>query len=112
MAVGFMCFILFLVCRCSVTADDEPILSKFKYDKHILESMVRMEAKIEQWDKERKAFEEHMLSNFGHRREEMDGLTQSQNTVIELLISDFNNFRDDIEGKISHLMEQKSMCLF
>ncbi|XP_060606443.1 complement C1q-like protein 2 [Ruditapes philippinarum] len=63
---------VFVIVLCySQAIEDEPTFSKFKYDKQMLETMVRMEAKMNQWDKERKIFEENVLAILEHRREEM-----------------------------------------
>jgi predicted ATP-grasp superfamily ATP-dependent carboligase len=64
--------LLTLVCYSTASEPDiERVCSKLEYDKQMLETMVRMEAKMNQLDKEKENFEENMLSLMEHRKEEM-----------------------------------------
>ncbi|XP_045184487.2 uncharacterized protein LOC123542625 [Mercenaria mercenaria] len=104
MAVFFIsCFIsLFVLCS-SASLDDEPMFSKFKYDKEMLETMVRMEARMKQWDKERNIFEENVLSILEHRREEMQESFSAQNEKLQRMFEDYKDIRDDLTNRTNHL---------
>jgi hypothetical protein len=57
--------VVFVIVLCySQAIEDEPTFSK------MLETMVRMEGKMDQWNKERKTFEENVLAKLEHCREE------------------------------------------
>jgi hypothetical protein len=76
--------VVFSIVLCySQAIEDEPTFSKFKYDKQMLETMVKMEAKMNQWDKERKTFEENVLAVLEHRREEMQEKYLKQDEKLE-----------------------------
>jgi hypothetical protein len=88
--------IFFVIVLCfSQAIEDEPIFSKFKYDKQMLETMVRMEAKMDQWDKERKTFEENVLAILEHRREEMQEKFLKQDEKLENIFENFKGISGD-----------------
>ncbi|XP_045184488.2 cerebellin-3-like [Mercenaria mercenaria] len=71
----------------------------------MLETMVRMEARMKQWDKERKIFEENVLSILEHRREEMQESFSAQNEKLQMMFEDYKDIRDDITNRTNHLEE-------
>ncbi|XP_060560644.1 complement C1q-like protein 2 [Ruditapes philippinarum] len=82
--------VVFSIVLCySQAIEDDPTFSKFKYDKQMLETMVRMEAKMNQWDKERKTFEENVLAVLEHRREEMQEKYLKQDEKLENIEGSF-----------------------
>ncbi|XP_060553735.1 uncharacterized protein LOC132714835 [Ruditapes philippinarum] len=85
--VSVLCF--------SQAIDDEPIFSKFKNDKQMLETILRMEAKMDQWDKERKFFEENVLAILEHRRREMQEKFLKQDEKLENIFEDFKGISGD-----------------
>ncbi|XP_060606448.1 collagen alpha-1(X) chain-like [Ruditapes philippinarum] len=78
--------------------DIEPECSKFKYDKQMLETMVRMEAKMNQWDKEKENFEENMLSIMEHRKEEMKREFLNQKQQIGQMFDDYKKIREELKA--------------
>jgi hypothetical protein len=96
--------IIFVIVLCySQAIEDKPTFSKFKYDKQMLETMVRMEAKMDQWDKERKTFEESVLSILEHRREEMQDKILKQDEKLEILFEDYKGITDDRKNRTTQL---------
>ncbi|XP_060606447.1 uncharacterized protein LOC132758768 [Ruditapes philippinarum] len=105
---GYFSFkaIVFLTVLCYSTAsepDIEPVCSKFKYDKQMLEKMVRMEAKMNQWDKEKENFEENMLSIMEHRKQEMKREFVKQNQQIGQMLDDYKKIREELKDKTAQL---------
>ena len=86
-----------------MTAEAEPMCSKFAYEKQMIEAMVRMEVKMEQWDKQMKGFQENILSTFELRREEMDGTFDVQKKQMEKLIAENNAVHDNVRNQTQHL---------
>ncbi|XP_060551111.1 heavy metal-binding protein HIP-like [Ruditapes philippinarum] len=88
--------IVFLTVLCYSTAsepDIEPDCLKFKYDKQMLETMVRIEAKMNQWDKEKENFKENMLEL---RKAEMKREFAKQNEQIGQILDDYKKIREEL----------------
>ncbi|XP_053387337.1 uncharacterized protein LOC128551054 [Mercenaria mercenaria] len=98
-------FILLFVCCFSDALEDESVFSKLKYDKEMLETMVRMEARMKKWDKERKIFEENVMSILEHRREEMQESFSAQNEKLQRMFEDYNEIRNELANTTSGLEE-------
>ena len=87
MAGLYFASVTFVTLLCySLATEDEPTCSKFMYDKQMLETMVRLEAKMNQWDRERKVFEENVLSILEHRRDEMERKFKKQNENLDAML--------------------------
>ncbi|XP_053387721.1 complement C1q tumor necrosis factor-related protein 2-like [Mercenaria mercenaria] len=69
----------------------------------MLETMVRMEARMTQWDKERKIFEENVLSILEHRREEMQETFSEQNEKLQRMFEDYKDIRGELTNRTNHL---------
>ncbi|XP_060560655.1 heavy metal-binding protein HIP-like [Ruditapes philippinarum] len=69
----------------------------------MLETMVRMEAKMNQWNKEKENFEENMLSVMEHRKVEMKQEFAKQNQQIGQMLADYTNFREELNDKTAQL---------
>jgi chromosome segregation ATPase len=98
--------IVFLFVLCYSTASEPDIetqCSKFKYDKQMLETMVRMEAKMNQWNKEKENFEENMLSVMEHRKVEMKQEFAKQNQQIGQILNDYKKIREELNDKTAYL---------
>jgi DNA repair exonuclease SbcCD ATPase subunit len=92
------------VCYSTASEPDiEPVCSKFRYDKQMLETMVRMEAKMNQWDKEKENFEENMLSIMEHRKQEMKREFVKQNQQIGQMLDDYKKIREELKDKTAQL---------
>ncbi|XP_060560666.1 complement C1q and tumor necrosis factor-related protein 9B-like [Ruditapes philippinarum] len=72
----------------------------------MLETMVRMEAKMDQWDKERKIFEENVLAILEHRREEMQEKFLKQNEKLENI---FENFKGNSGNRRNWTIQLKNI---
>ncbi|XP_053388391.1 uncharacterized protein LOC128551524 [Mercenaria mercenaria] len=72
--------------------ENEQTCSRFPYEEQMLGKVMKVEAKMEQWDKELKRFEEVILSVLEHRREE----TERQ---LEKFSEENKNLRDEIVNK-------------
>jgi hypothetical protein len=87
--------VVFVIVLCHTQAiENEPIYSKFEYDKRMLETIVRMEAKMDRWDKERITFEENVLAVLEHRREEMQKKFLNQNKIQ----NELNDLREKVNN--------------
>ncbi|XP_060606445.1 uncharacterized protein LOC132758766 [Ruditapes philippinarum] len=98
--------IVFLTLLCFPTAsepDVEPSCSKFKYDKQMLEAMVRTEAKMNQWNNEKENFEENMLSVMEHRKVEMKREFAKQNQQFGKMLDDYKKIREELNDKTVQL---------
>ena len=96
--------VVFVILLChSSTAEVESAISKFHYDKQMLETMVKLEAKMNQWDRERKLFEETVLAVLEHRRDEMDGKFEKEKERLDNILEDYKHVRDDVTNKMSQL---------
>jgi hypothetical protein len=109
---SLMSAIVFVIVLCySQAIENEPIFSKFKYDKQMLETMVRMEAKMDEWDKERKTFEENVLAVLEHRREEMQKNFLKQDEKLENMFEDYKDVRADINNRTLQLENIAGMIM-
>ncbi|XP_045184397.2 heavy metal-binding protein HIP-like [Mercenaria mercenaria] len=72
--------------------ENEQTCSRFPYEEQMLGKVMKVEAKMEQWDKEMKRFEEVILSVLEHRREE----TERQ---LEKFSEENKKLRDEIKNK-------------
>jgi hypothetical protein len=62
-----------------------------------------MEAKMDQWDKERKTFEENVLAILEHRREEMQEKFMKQDGKLENMFEDYKDIRVDFNNRTLQL---------
>ncbi|XP_045184112.2 complement C1q tumor necrosis factor-related protein 2-like [Mercenaria mercenaria] len=80
-------YVLFIISICALqfskSVESEQFCSKFPYAEQTLERMLRVEAKVDQWDKEMKRFEEAILSVLEHRRDKTDKQLQKLRDEIE-----------------------------
>ena len=104
MAGLYFASVTFVTLLCySLATEDEPTCSKFMYDKQMLETMVRLEAKMNQWDRERKVFEETVLSILEHRRDEMEQKLKKQNENLDTMFEGYKEIREELKNKTSQL---------
>lgn len=97
-----LCFVLLSVFRLSLGEENEHISLRL-YD--ILDKMVRLENKIEQWEKERVSFQETVLSILEHRKDEMQGILNDQRESVKIIRNDYEVFRDQINNRTEHFSE-------
>ncbi|XP_045184138.2 heavy metal-binding protein HIP-like [Mercenaria mercenaria] len=80
-------YILFIISICALQfsecVENEPVCSKFPFAEQTLERMLRVEAKVDQWDKEMRRLEETSLSVLEHRKEKTDKQLQKMRDEIE-----------------------------
>ncbi|XP_060551112.1 cerebellin-3-like [Ruditapes philippinarum] len=104
MAGYFVALVSFVIMFSYSTAsedDTEPACSKFKYDKQMLETMVKMEAKMNQWGKEKENFEENILSVMEHRKQDMKREIVKQNEKLDEMFDFCKNIREELKEKTS-----------
>ena len=98
-------FLLICLWSSLVTAEAEPMCSKFAYEKQMIEAMVRMEVKMEQWDKERKTFEENVLSTLELRKEEINGVLDTKKEQIEVKMEKWDKEKKSFEENVLSTLE-------
>ena len=98
-------FLLICLWSSLVTAEAEPMCSKFAYEKQMIEAMVRMEVKMEQWDKEKKTFEENVLSTLQLRKEEINSVLDTKKDQIEVKIEQLEKEKKSFQENVLSTLE-------